>query len=248
QRYQDQGIRPTLICEDLTTFSVLKEQLLDHIFELGSSSFDIVLGWTIGWEQDNINDALARENAATYMKGRSEGYLTMTDDNGEAYFLDDDASVALARSYLGAIKRNSNAETAPEEVEEAFDKLYPFNQRFIHVAYRQLNDGGSSRKTPRLLLLRVVKHCLKSSWPPYEAMKSNSFVDTPTFEIDMKYDQIYQDISRWYGVPVADGIGVKVGILETFDIDLPDSDKAPVKDDYVVFERGRGSTVIEKIK
>lgn len=248
QRYQDQGIRPTLICEDLTTFSVLKEQLLDHIFELGSSSFDIVLGWTIGWEQDNINDALAREDAATYMKGRSEGYLTMTNENGEAYFLDDDASVALARSYLGAIKRNSNSQGAPEDVEEAFDELYPFNQRFIHVAYRQLNDEGSSRKTPRLLLLRVVKHCLKSSWPPYEAMKSNSFVDTPTFEIDMKYDQIYQDVSRWYGVPVADGIGVKIGILETFNIDLPDGDKAPVKDDYVIFERGRGSAVIEKIK
>ena len=248
QRYQDQGIRPTLICEDLTTFSVLKEQLLDHIFELGSSSFDIVLGWTIGWEQDNINDALAREDAATYMKGRSEGYLTMTDENGEAYFLDDDASVALARSYLDAIKRNSDAEGAPKEVEEAFDDLYPFNERFIHVAYRQLNDEGSNRKTPRLLLLRVVKHCLKSSWPPYEAMKSNSFVDTPTFEIDMKYDQIYQDVSRWYGVPVDDGIGVKVGIFETFDIDLPASDKAPAKGDYVIFERGRGSAVIEKIK
>ena len=248
QRYQDQGIRPTLICEDLTTFSVLKEQLLDHIFELGSSSFDIVLGWTIGWEQDNINDALAREDAATYMKGRSEGYLTMTDENGEAHFLDDDASVALARSYLNAIKRNSDVDDTPEEVEEAFDDIYPFNERFIHVAYRQLNDEGSNRKTPRLLLLRVVKHCLKSSWPPYEAMKSNSFVDTPTFEIDIKYDQIYQDISRWYGVPVDEGIGVKVGILETFDIDLPNSNKASVKGDYVVFERGRGSAVIEKIK
>jgi hypothetical protein len=248
QRYLEQGIRPTLICEDLTTFSVLKEQLLDHIFELSSSSFDIVLGWTIGWEQDNINDALAREDAATYMKGRSEGYLTMTDENGEAYFLDDDASVALARSYLDAIKRNSDVESVPQEVEGAFDELYPFNERFIHVAYRQLNDEGSNRKTPRLLLLRVVKHCLKSSWPPYEAMKANSFIDTPTFEIDMKYNQIYQDVSRWYGVPVDDGIGVKIGILETFGIDLPDSDKAPTKGDYVVFERGRGSAVIEKIK
>jgi len=37
----------------------------------------------------------------------------MTDENGEAYFLDDDASVALARSYLGAIKRNTDAEGAP---------------------------------------------------------------------------------------------------------------------------------------
>ena len=248
QRYQEKGIRPVLICEDLTTFSVLKEQLLDHIFELSSSHYDIVLGWTIGWEQDNIDDAMARSDAATYMKGRSEGYLTMTDENGEAYFLDDDASVELTRSYLNAIKRHSDTEGAPTSVEEAFDGLYPFNERFVHVAYRQLNDEGSDRKTPRLLLLRVVKHCLKSTWQPYEAMKSNSFVDTPTFEVDMKYEQIYQDVSRWYGVPVEEGIGVKTGIFDAFGIELPDSDVAPVKGEYVIFDKGKGSAVIDKIK
>ncbi|MFC7205293.1 hypothetical protein ACFQJC_17420 [Haloferax namakaokahaiae] len=245
--YQEKGIRPVLICEDLTTFSVLKEQLLDHIFELSSSHYDIVLGWTIGWEQDNIDDAMTRSDAATYMKGRSEGYLTMTDENGAAYFLDDDVSVELTRSYLNAIKRHSTIEPAPDDVEDAFDGLYPFNERFVHVAYRQLNDEGSDRKTPRLLLLRVVKHCLKSSWPPYEAMKSNSFVDTPTFGIDMKYDQIYLDLSRWYGVPVEGGVGVKVGIFETFGIDLPDSDVAPLKGDYVVFDKGKGSDFRQKI-
>lgn len=246
--YQERGIRPVLICEDLTTFSVLKEQLLDHIFELSSSNFDIVLGWTIGWEQDNIDDAFAREDAATYMRGRSEGYLTMTDEKGQAYFLDDDVSVALARSYLDAIKRNSANGTMPGDIEKAFNDLYPFNERFIHVAYRQLNDEGSDRKTPRLLLLRVVKHCLKSTLPPFEAMKSNSFVDTPTFEIDMKYDQRYQDISRWYGVPVKGEIGVKVGIFETFGIDLPDEGEAPVQGDFVVFKKGKGSAVLDKIK
>lgn len=248
QRYQENGIRPVLICEDLTTFSVLKEQLLDHIFELSSSHYDIVLGWTIGWEQDNIDDAMTRSDAATYMKGRSEGYLTMTNENGEAYFLDDDASVELTRSYLDAIKRHSSAAAAPEEVSNAFDGLYPFNERFVHVAYRQLNDEGNDRKTPRLLLLRVVKHCLKSTRPPYEAMELNSFVDTPTFEVDMKYDQIYQDVSRWYGVPVEDGIGVKTGILEAFGIELPDEDVASVRGEYVVFDRGKGSAVLEKIK
>ncbi|MFA9417986.1 hypothetical protein [Natrinema sp. HArc-T2] len=248
QRYQERGIRPVLICEDLTTFSVLKEQLLDHIFELSSSHYDIVLGWTIGWEQDNIDDAMTRSDAATYMKGRSEGYLTMTDENGEAYFLDDEASVELTRSYLNAIKRHSDINSTPDDVEEAFDKLYPFSERFVHIAYRQLNDEGSDRKTPRLLLLRVVKHCLKSTWAPYEAMKSNSFVDTPTFEVDMKYDQIYQDVSRWYGVPVEGGIGVKTGILDAFGIELPDSDEAPVKGDYVVFDKGKGSAVLDKIK
>lgn len=246
--YQEKGIRPVLICEDLTTFSVLKEQLLDHIFELSSSHYDIVLGWTIGWEQENIDDAMAHSDAATYMKGRSEGYLTMSDENGAAYFLDDDVSVELTRSYLNAIKRHSTSEPAPDDVEAAFDGLYPFNERFVHVAYRQLNDEGSDSKTPRLLLLRVVKHCLKSSWPPYEAMKSNANVNTPTFGIDMKYDQIYLDLSRWYGVPVEGGVGVKVGIFETFGIDLPDSDVAPVKGDYVVFDKGKGSAVLDKIK
>lgn len=248
QLYQEQGIRPVLICEDLTTFSVLKEQLLDHIFELSSSHYDIVLGWTIGWEQDNIDDAMARSDAATYMKGRSEGFLTMTDKNGEAYFLDDDDSVELTRSYLNAIKRYSGTKNIPEDVGEAFDGLYPFNERFVYVAYRQLNDEGSNRKTPRLLLLRVVKHCLKSTLPAYEAMKSNSFVDTPTFEVDMKYDQIYQDVSRWYGVPVEDGIGVKIGIFDAFGIELPDRDVAPVKGDYVIFDKGKGSVVLDKIK
>jgi len=248
QLYQEQGIRPVLICEDLTTFSVLKEQLLDHIFELSSSHYDIVLGWTIGWEQDNIDDAMTRSDAATYMKGRSEGYLTMTDENGEAYFLDDDASVELTRAYLNAIKRHSKVGSATDIVEQAFDGLYPFNERFIHVAYRQLNDEGSDRKTPRLLLLRVVKHCLKSTLPPYEAMKSNSFVDTPTFEVDMGYDQIYQDISRWYGVPVEGGIGVETGVFDAFGIELPDSDEAPVRGDYVVFDKGKGSAVLDKIK
>ncbi|ELY95126.1 hypothetical protein C483_02141 [Natrialba hulunbeirensis JCM 10989] len=249
QLYQERGIRPVLICEDLTTFSVLKEQLLDHIFELSSSHYDIVLGWTIGWEDDNIEDALNRSNAATYMEGRSEGYLTMSDeDTHEAYFLDDDVSVELTRSYLNAIKRHSDTKRESDDIANAFDGLYPFNERFIHLAYRQLNDKGSDRKTPRLLLLRVVKHCLKSTLPPYEAMKSNPFVDTPTFEVDMKYDQIYQDVSRWYGAPVEDGVGVKRGIFEAFGIKIPDSDEALVKGEYVIFDKGKGSAVLDKIQ
>lgn len=246
QLYQDKGIRPVLICEDLTTFSVLKEQLLDHIFELSSSHYDIVLGWTIGWEQDNIDDAMARSDAATYMKGRSEGYLTMTDENGEAYFLDDHASVELTRSYLDAIKRHSQTESTPEQVEAAFDGLYPFNERFVQIAYRQLNDEGSNRKTPRLLLLRVVKHCLKSNLQPYEAMKSNSFVDRPMLNIDSNYPQIYQDISRWYGISVEDGVGVKIGILEAFEVPIP-TEEADVRDDYVVFNKGQWSGIEKKI-
>mgnify|MGYP002276966981 CR=1 FL=1 len=257
--YQDKGIRPVLICEDLTTFSVLKEQLLDHIFELSSSNYDIVLGWTVGWEQDNIDDALARSDAATYMKGRAEGYLTMTDEDGEAFFLDEDASVALARSYMDAIKRNSTGSGVPEDVEAAFDDLYPFTDRFVQTAYLQLHDEGSSRKTPRLLLLRVVKHCLKSTLPPYEAMKSNSFVDTPAPNIAMRYDELYLDIARWYGVPVDGdgnvvrsgeippdgGIGVRTRVLETFGVEPPED--APQRGGYVVFQEGEASKIISTI-
>lgn len=255
--YQEKDLRPVLICEDLTTFSVLKEQLLDHIFELSSSRYDIVLGWTIGWEQDNINDALARSDAAEYMQGRSEGYLTMTNDEGEAFFLNDDVSVTLAKSYMDAIKRNSAGNSAPEDVGAAFDGLYPFNERFIQTAYLQLNDKGSNRKTPRLLLLRVVKHCLKSTLPPYEAMKSNSFVDTPAPNIAMRYDELYLDIARWYGVPVDEegnevgvddipsngGIGIRVEILETFGVEPPED--APRRGSYVVFDEGEASKIMD---
>ncbi|TKX37020.1 hypothetical protein EXE51_08045 [Halorubrum sp. CGM5_25_10-8B] len=244
--YQEKGIRPVLICEDLTTFSVLKEQLLDHIFELSSSHYDIVLGWTIGWEQENIDDAMTRSDAATYMKGRSEGYLTMTDENGEAYFLDDDASVELTRSYLNAIKRHSSADAAPDNVEDAFDGLYPFNERFVHVAYRQLNDEGSGRKTPRLLLLRVVKHCLKSTLPPYEAMKSNSFVDRPMLDIGSEYQQVHQDISRWYGVSKKGGVGVQKGIFEAFDV-TPPGKNVEESGEYIIFEKGQWSGLEKKI-
>jgi hypothetical protein len=257
--YQEKGIRPVLICEDLTTFSVLKEQLLDHIFELSSSNYDIVLGWTIGWEQDNIDDAFARSDAATYMKGRSEGFLTMTDEDGEAFFLDEDASVALARSYMDAIKRNSAGSGIPEDDEAAFDGLYPFNDRFVQTAYLHLNDEGSNRKTPRLLLLRVVKHCLKSTLPPYEAMKSNSFVDTPAPNIAMRYDELYLDIARWYGIPVDGGgnmvesteippdggIGVRAQILETFGVEQPED--APQRGGYVIFDEGEASKIISTI-
>lgn len=244
--YQEKGVRPVLICEDLTTFSVLKEQLLDHIFELSSSHYDIVLGWTIGWEQDNIDDAMTRSDAATYMKGRSEGYLTMTDENGEAYFLDDDASVELTRSYLSAIKRHSSADVVPDDVENAFDGLYPFSERFVHVAYRQLNDEGSDRKTPRLLLLRVVKHCLKSTLPPYEAMKSNSFVDRPMLDIDSEYQQVHQDISRWYGVSKEGSVGVQKGIFEAFDVSTP-MDNVEESGEYIIFEKGQWSGLEKKI-
>jgi hypothetical protein len=254
--YQRRGLRPVLICEDLTTFSVLKEQLLDHIFELSSSCYDIVLGWTIGWEQDNINDALPRSDAAEYMQGRSEGYLTLTDENGEAFFLDDSASIALTRTYMDAIKRNSAGRDVPGEVEAAFDGLYPFTERFIQTAYVHLNDKGSNRKTPRLLLLRVVKHCLKSTIAPYEAMKSNAFVDTPAPNIAMRYDELYLDLARWYGIPVSadgtvvnasaippnGGIGIRVEILETFGVDPPED--APVRGGYVVFEEGEASKII----
>lgn len=257
--YQEKGIRPVLICEDLTTFSVLKEQLLDHIFELSSSNYDIVLGWTIGWEQDNIDDAFARSDAATYMKGRSEGYLTMTDEDSEAYFLDESASVALARSYMDAIKRNSSGSGVPDDVEEAFDGLYPFNDVFVQRAYLNLKDNGGNRKTPRLLLLRVVKHCLKSTLPPYEAMESNSFVKKPAPNIELRYNELYLDIARWYGVPVdgdgnmveageipADGgVGVRVCVLETFGIEPPEA--APQRGGYVIFDEGEATKIISTI-
>ncbi|MEA5386767.1 hypothetical protein VB779_06680 [Haloarculaceae archaeon H-GB11] len=61
----------------MTTFTVLKDDLLDHIFQLGDgggemeSGFDVVLGYTTGWESEKADDALMTGDLS-YMRQRAE--------------------------------------------------------------------------------------------------------------------------------------------------------------------------------
>ncbi|MUV85322.1 S-layer protein [Natronomonas sp. CBA1123] len=242
EEYVEQGLRPVLICEDLTTFSVLKEQLLDHIFQLDSGQYDVVLGWTTGWEKENIDTALgASEDAQTYMKDRSEGYLSTTDETGQAYFLTDDVTVELTRKYLSVIRDESDVDPGMEIPEADFDGLYPFNAEFVKRAYRNLVQDGNERRTPRLLLMRIVRECLTSTVPPFEAISGNPYVKQFPTPIDLRYPSAVQSIAKWYGIPTAQGdLRVPKSVFRLFDVSIPDG-TLDVTDTDVVFQ-GSGDT------
>ncbi len=239
--YLEEGLRPVLICEDLTTFSVLKEQLLDHIFQLDSGHYDVVLGWTTGWEKDSLDQALGTsENTYTYMKDRAEGYLSTTDETGQAYFLTEDVTVELARKYVSVIREESDTETTVDIPEEAFDGLYPFNAEFIRHAYEQLVQDGNERRTPRLLLIRIVRECLTSTAPPFESIDGNPYVKQFPTPVPLELPSAIQNLAKWYGIPTADqNIRVPQPIFEAFDVPVPENTLE--KDNPVVLP-GKGTT------
>lgn len=235
EAYKERGIRPVLICEDLTTFSVLKEQLLDHIFQLDSGHYDVVLGWTTGWERDQLDRALsASEDTYTYMKDRAEGYLSTTNEQGRAYFLDEDVTVKLARKYMQVIREKSTQNTETEIPHDDFEDLYPFNSSFIRQAYDNLVQDGVERRTPRLLLIRVIKECLNSSVPPHDAVNGNPYIKQFPSNIKLNYSEEHKSLAKWYGSTTVDGrIGLPAGIAETFDINIPEE---YIRDRKIVYD------------
>ena len=220
----EMGARPVIICEDVTTFSVLKEQLLDQIIQVESSSFDIVLGYTTGFEQNDLQDALGDrgdQDALTYLQDRAEGYLSLT-ENGIAFFLDDSLAVELVEKYLDVIKDKSGSQV-DDAIEAGFNELYPFNRVSIQLAYSRLVEKGSQRRTPRVLLQKVVRRCLLSEKPPYQVIGESTNVKSPVTPIDPpRYNHELKTLATWYGyekpeeVDGQDAILINTKVLETF--------------------------------
>lgn len=253
QRYVDElDKRPVIICEDVTTFSVLKEQLLDQIIQVESATYDIVLGYTTGFEQDDLQDALGNrgeEDALTYLQDRSEGYLSLTQD-GVAYFLNNTLSVDLVQKYMNVIKRESGAEI-DNATEAVFDSLYPFNRAFIQMAYDRLLEDGSPRRTPRVLLQKVVRRVLLSDDPPYEVVDKNPNVDDQVTPIDpSSYSNPLQKLATWYGYrdevrEDSSDILIHRGVLETFGFEEDgEGTVSHTGDEYVVFSSNEAATRI----
>ena len=253
QRYVDElDKRPVIICEDVTTFSVLKEQLLDQIIQVESATYDIVLGYTTGFEQDDLQDALGNrgdEDALTYLQDRSEGYLSLTQD-GVAYFLNNSLSVDLVHKYMDVIKRESGADI-DDTTEAAFDGLYPFNRAFIQMAYDRLLEDGSPRRTPRVLLQKVVRRVLLSEDPPYEVVDKNPNVDNQVTPIDPgSYSNELQKLATWYAYrdEVRDDsaeVLVNRGVLETFGFETEGEGTVDHEgEEYVAFSPNEAATRI----
>lgn len=226
-QYQREGKRPVLICEDVTTFTVLKDDLMDHIFQLGDggeqiqSGFDVILGYTTGWETEKADDALMTGDLS-YMRQRAVGYLQMTNEEGEAYFLEDGAMpVQLVRKYLNVIKEHSDVSEAVDE--DAFEELYPFNERFVMRAYKHLEENGTLQQTPRLLLYHVIGDCLRSDVPPHKKIEGNSYVRDVSAPVSVgNYDASFLGLVKWYGKMEDGNVVVPEAYFEAFDVEIPD--------------------------
>lgn len=253
QRYVEElDKRPVIICEDVTTFSVLKEQLLDQIIQVESATYDIVLGYTTGFEQNDLQDALGDrgdEDALTYLQDRSEGYLSLTQD-GVAYFLDNSLSVDLVQKYMDVIKRESGTQI-DGPTEAAFDELYPFNRAFIQMAYDRLLEEGSPRRTPRVLLQKVVRRVLLADEPPYEVVDKNPNVDDQVTPIDPgSYSNQLQKLATWYGYrdeirEESSEILVNQVVLKTFGFEVDDEEIHHYEENkYVAFQPNEAVTRI----
>lgn len=253
QRYiEELDKRPVIICEDVTTFSVLKEQLLDQIIQVEEASYDIVLGYTTGFEQNDLQDALGErgdEGPLTYLKDRLEGYLSLTQD-GVAHFLNNTLSVDLVQKYMDVIKRESETEV-DDSTEIAFDGLYPFNRAFIQMVYDRLLEDGSPRRTPRVLLQKVVRRVLLSDDPPYEVVDKNPNVDDQVTPIDPStYTNELQKLATWYGYrdeirEDSTEILIHRRVLETFGFD--NEGEGTVSHDnteYIAFSSNEAATRI----
>jgi hypothetical protein len=206
---------------------VLKDDLLDYIFQLGDgademqSGFDVILGYTTGWETEQADDALITGDLS-FMTQRAVGYLSLTNENGEAYFLEDGPMpVRLVEKYLSVIKEQSGRDETDID-QTAFDGLYPFNKRAIVRAYRNLQEQGKRQQTPRLLLYHVVGDCLRSDIPPHEKLGGNTYIADFHDPISSSFDPAAGRIVKWYGKLEDGTVIVPVACFEAFDVDIPE--------------------------
>lgn len=145
-------------------------------------------------------------------------------------------TVELSRQYLSVIREESAASADVEIREEDFDGLYPFNAEFIKRAYENLVQDGNERRTPRLLLMRIVRECLTSTKPPFEAIDGNPYVKQFPTPVSLDYSPQVQSIVKWYGIPTAEGnMRVPRSVFELFDVSIPES-AVSTNDSDVVFD------------
>lgn len=201
EEYSQEGKRPVLILEDLTTFQFLKEDFMDYIFDISSGHYDVVIGWTTGFESSNIDHIVQADDAYSYMQERLQARFEMSAESGTTYFLED-RYADLTRKYLEAVFEESpECELIDRRVEAAFDGLFPFNGPMLNRIYNNLIEGGVPKQTPRLLLDFVVNPCLKSRHVPSRTVEGleEQVVDTIPPVIDRQYPDEFRNFAKWYG-------------------------------------------------
>lgn len=218
--FMQSGQRPVLLIEDITTFSFLQNDLLDYLFDLGSGNFDVVIGITTDFERTNEQQIYKAQQT---IRERIEGRFVLTDEQNETLFLRENYA-QLATLYLNAIKNNDcsicNSQTA---INQAFgDNLYPFNQPMLENIYKNLQQDGNRKQTPRLFL-RALSHVLRSAQLPFESIENVSIVRPPTTWCaqSVASNRELEKLLKWYGYNTNQGVFLNKQVAGAFSISIP---------------------------
>lgn len=218
--YRSVGKRPVLLIEDITTFGFLQNDLLDYLYNLAGGNYDVIMGITTGFEQENKGQIYKAQQTITE---RIEGRFELTDRSNETVFLRE-KHIELAQRYLDAVQKGECGES-PEwlVLMQAFDNgLYPFNEAFLRKIYRNLHQANSRKQTPRLYL-RAIQGVLESDLAPYDAIELNSNVNSPATYLmpDSSVDQNLENLLKWYGRDTNVGVFLSERIAAMFDVAVP---------------------------
>ncbi|MGV3524196.1 MAG: hypothetical protein ACO1RX_08230 [Candidatus Sericytochromatia bacterium] len=233
----EQGKRPVLILEDITTFGFLRDDLFDYLFDLSSGHFDALIGLTTGFERTQLNWIVSQDDL-THLRERLAGRFLLSGDEGETYFLNGDQPVQLVKRYLQAVKHH-----VPEKIESYFDGLYPLTPALIQRIYQHLMEEGNPKHTPRLLLNFLLRDLLLSEFPPHLFLeKAHPYLNLPVvhFRVDHLCEMGMLQLLRWYGIETDEGVGVPLHLVDFWGYEIP---REWVKGNMVEVPRLRISTI-----
>lgn len=219
EQYLHQGKRPVLLLEDLTSFTFLAEDLMDYIFDLSKGHYDIVIGWTTGFELAHQKYIFKAHDTLTYMQERLEARLVLTDKNRTTYFLKEKYE-DLAKQYLSAIKCGKCEICKKDET-----GLYPFNSSCLERIYKNLMQEGIPKQTPRMFLEFVIESVLLHPEYPWRTLSRISYLKPILSKISRTYRNSpdFEMFTKWYGKENEETIEIKPEFLDWFQITVPSS-------------------------
>jgi hypothetical protein len=196
ERYKTMGRRPVLILEDLTSFGFVKEDLLDILFDVSQGNFDVVIGWTTGFEAEHFLRG-QNDQAMAYMVERMKGRFLTTSAERASYFLEQHHG-EVVRRYLDAVRR-------PESMAPLPTPFFPLNRAAVTRIYQHLiDDKGRSKRTPRLLI-DVVGQTIRKEAAPWRTLEElPNLAKTALPDHLFPYLAEYEDavlVLKWYGHP-----------------------------------------------
>jgi hypothetical protein len=218
EHYVSIGKRPVLLLEDLTSFTFLAEDLMDYIFDLSKGHFDVVIGWTTGFESGHSDLIFKAPDAMTYMRERLRGRFLMTAADKSTFFLKDTYK-DLAKIYIKAIKCGKCPICKYDK-----DDLYPFTEASLEKIYDNLQEDGHPKQTPRIFLEFVIRRVLKETDPPWKTLSlSTLYLRNVASFIGQSYSSYpdFVELVKWYGIVDERCVKLPRTVLEWFEIESP---------------------------